>query len=60
MSENNTTGKVCLLICGIFKDDVNSSDYTVLNNTKINEKLIGKDMKGSGHGLIYSSILACL
>jgi hypothetical protein len=37
--------------CGLFNDALVTSDYTALNNLMIND-LVGKDMEGSGRGLI--------
>jgi hypothetical protein len=58
LSKSIITGRVCLFIRDLFQDDVSSSDYKVLNEMMIDEKLIGKGIKGSGHSLIYDSILA--
>jgi hypothetical protein len=51
------TGKQFLCLCVLFNDTVSSSDYIALNDNVINEQWIWKDMEGSGHGLVYGSIL---
>jgi hypothetical protein len=40
------------LICGLFNDAMNSSDYTAPNDRIINKYWIGKNMEESGGGLI--------
>jgi hypothetical protein len=41
-----------LFVYGLFNDAVSSSDYIASNDGMINEYWIGKDMEGSGIGLI--------
>jgi hypothetical protein len=43
----------CLLFfCGLFNTNVSSSDYMGLNDGMIREYSTGKDVEGTGHGLI--------
>jgi hypothetical protein len=41
---------------GLFNDAASSSDYMTSNGTLISRKWIGKDVEGSGRGLIWSII----
>jgi hypothetical protein len=41
-----------LIICNLFNDAVSSSDYIILIDGMISEWRIGRNMEGSGHGLI--------
>jgi hypothetical protein len=45
-----------LFVYGLFNDAVSSSDYIAWNDRMINERWIGKDVEGSGRGLIEASI----
>jgi hypothetical protein len=40
-----------LFICNLFNAAVSSSGNITFNDRMINEKLMGKDVEGSGHGL---------
>jgi hypothetical protein len=44
-------------ICGLLNDAVNSAHYTASNDL-INEQLTGKNMKGTGRGLMGGSLLS--
>lgn len=56
MAENRLKGKIVwayyLFIYCLFSETVSCSDYVALNDRMINEWWGGKDVKGSGCGLI--------
>jgi hypothetical protein len=57
MFENTVLGKISgskknESICGLFNDAVSSSVYIVSSDMMTNELWIGKEVEGSGRGLI--------
>jgi hypothetical protein len=47
---------IYLFIIGLFNDAVHSPDYTASNESIISESWIGKDVEGSGRGLMWGTI----
>jgi hypothetical protein len=41
-----------LFVCGLFNDAFNRSDYVASNDQMISKYCIGKDVEGTGHGLL--------
>jgi hypothetical protein len=48
---------VIVFICGLFNDNINSSDYIASNDRMISEKRIGEDTEGNGRCLLYANCL---